>query len=83
MTSHRRIGSILSAIAAAVALGAGAAPSRAEDLNALIAATMRDTAVPAMGVVVIRDGVVAGETVRGVRRNDEAAEALPTAPARR
>ncbi len=72
MTSHRRIGSILSAIAAAVALGAGAAPSRAEDLNALIAATMRDTAGPAMGVVVIRDGVVAGETVRGVRRNDGA-----------
>ena len=45
-------------------------PARAEDLTPLLATAMAGSRVPAMGVLVIRDGKVAGEAVQGVRRND-------------
>jgi CubicO group peptidase (beta-lactamase class C family) len=44
----------------------------AEDLSPALAKAMEGSKVPAMGVLEIRDGVVAGEAVRGVRRSDGA-----------
>jgi CubicO group peptidase (beta-lactamase class C family) len=58
------------ALAAVAAVGF-ALPAAAEDLNAALAAAMKDNPqVPAMGMLIIRDGKVADEAQRGVRRND-------------
>ncbi len=46
--------------------------TRAADLDATLAAAMAGTKVPAMSVLVMRDGKVAETAVRGVRRNDRA-----------
>jgi CubicO group peptidase (beta-lactamase class C family) len=43
-------------------------PAQPADPQAALAAAMEGRAVPAMGVLVIRNGRVASETVRGVRR---------------
>ncbi|HEY4942233.1 MAG TPA: serine hydrolase domain-containing protein [Rhizomicrobium sp.] len=47
-----------------------ALPAAAADLGTVLASAMQGTNVPAMGVLVMIDGKVAGEAVRGVRRND-------------
>lgn len=46
--------------------------SAADDLKARIAQAMQGTTMPAMGVLVIRNGKVAEHAVQGVRRNDAA-----------
>lgn len=56
--------------AACLCLCAGAAS--AGDLEPLLAKAMEGSNVPAMGMLVIRDGKVDGVAVRGVRRNDAA-----------
>jgi len=43
-------------------------PVSGQDLNATLAAAMRDTQVPAMGALTIRDGKIAQNSQRGVRR---------------
>jgi CubicO group peptidase (beta-lactamase class C family) len=59
-------------LTAASALGAAAAPVFAlesqPDLDAVLAAAMKDRQAPAMGILIIRDGKVAGEAQRGLRR---------------
>ncbi len=62
----------LAALAGAILLAAGA-PALAQDLPSLLATAMAGSKVPAMGVLVMRDGRTAGEAVRGVRRNDASA----------
>ncbi len=59
---------------ALIALGllAVAPLARAEDLNPVLAQAMEGTHTPALAILVIRDGKVVGEAVRGVRRNDGA-----------
>ncbi|WP_353227926.1 serine hydrolase domain-containing protein [Novosphingobium sp.] len=47
-----------------------APPARAADADAVLAAAMAGTRVPAMGVVVLRDGHIAALAVQGVRDND-------------
>lgn len=47
-----------------------ALPAAATDLGTVLASAMQGSQVPAMGVLVMIDGKVAGEAVRGVRRND-------------
>jgi len=47
-----------------------AAPARAADAGAALAAAMAGTRVPAMGVAVLRDGHVAALAVRGARAGD-------------
>jgi CubicO group peptidase (beta-lactamase class C family) len=42
------------------------------DLDAVLAEAMRPTQVPAMGMLVIRDGAISTVAVRGVRRSDGA-----------
>lgn len=44
-----------------------ATPAAAADLDALLATALQDPAIPAMTVLVIRDGKVAQQAVRGVR----------------
>ena len=61
--------SLLAALALAVASGIAAAQDSSSAGDALENA-MRGSAVPAMAVLEMRDGQVAGEAVRGVRRND-------------
>jgi CubicO group peptidase (beta-lactamase class C family) len=51
-------------------LAASTTPAFAEDLDKVLASAMEGTKAPAMAMVVLRDGKVAGEAVRGVRRND-------------
>jgi CubicO group peptidase (beta-lactamase class C family) len=61
---------------AASALAFPAAPALAfafakiPDLDAVTADALKDSKVPAIGVLVIRDGAVAGKAVHGARRND-------------
>ena len=57
-------------LGACVALVAGAAAARDTAAADALADAMRGTAVPAMAVLEMRDGQVAREAVRGVRRND-------------
>lgn len=52
------------------ALGLFTAPASAQDLDKVLAAAMEGTKTPALGVLVMRDGKIAGQAVRGVRRND-------------
>ena len=47
-----------------------AGPGRAEALNGLLDAALEDHSIPAMTVLVIRDGKIAGQAVRGVRAAD-------------
>ena len=47
-----------------------ALPASAQDLDTSLARAMQGSDVPAMGVLVMIDGKVAGAAVRGVRRND-------------
>ena len=47
-----------------------AAPASAGDLDSALASAMEGTKTPALAVLVMRDGKVAEEGVRGVRRND-------------
>jgi CubicO group peptidase (beta-lactamase class C family) len=61
----------LAGLIATTVLLAGQA-ARAEDLTPLLTKAMEGSKVPAMGVLVIRDGKVAGEAVRGLRRIDAA-----------
>lgn len=53
---------------ALAASAASAARAQEPDLQVTLTAAMRETAVPAVGVLVIRDGQVAGQAARGVRR---------------
>ena len=59
-------------LGACVALVAGAAAAQDTAAADALADAMRGTAVPAMAVLEMRDGQVAREAVRGVRRNDGA-----------
>ena len=53
------------------------APVRAsDDLDALLAQAMQGTATPAVGVLIIRDGQIADQAVRGLRRADQQTGAL-------
>jgi CubicO group peptidase (beta-lactamase class C family) len=60
------------ALLSALLLWFAAAPAFAEDLDKVLASAMEGTKTPAMAVLVIRDGKIDGEAVRGVRRNDGA-----------
>nr|QQZ49761.1 hypothetical protein JKL49_23575 [Phenylobacterium glaciei] len=55
------------ALAFAAALLAAPIPAAAADLDALLTSALQDPAIPAMTVLVIRDGKVEGQAVRGVR----------------
>jgi CubicO group peptidase (beta-lactamase class C family) len=46
------------------------APTCAQTLDPILASAMNGTRVPGMAAVIIRDGAVADQAVRGVRRND-------------
>lgn len=60
-------------LVAAFLLAASATTAVAADnLDALLARAMEGTQTPAVGVLVIRDGKIAGLAVRGVRRSDGA-----------
>jgi CubicO group peptidase (beta-lactamase class C family) len=59
--ARRRIFGVLSVVLLC------ASPATAGDLDAVLASAMRGSDVPAMGVVMIVDGKVADEAVRGVR----------------
>lgn len=58
---------LFTALAAVVAV-AIALPANAQDLNAVLTDAMKDFQVPAMGILIIRDGKIAGEAQRGLRR---------------
>jgi CubicO group peptidase (beta-lactamase class C family) len=58
------------AAVAAFALAAAAPASAAEKLDAVLKAAMAGSKVPAVGAIVIRDGKVSEQAVRGLRRND-------------
>lgn len=45
--------------------------SKPVDLDSVLAQAMAETATPALGALVIREGKVAEQAVRGVRRNDD------------
>lgn len=70
----------LSAVLAAACLCLSAGAVSAEDLQPLLAKAMDGSKVPAMGILVIRDGRVADEAVRGVRRNDGTDPVRPEDP---
>lgn len=56
------------ALCGALFLGAAApVPRAADDLGAMLDKALGDRSIPAMGVLVIRDGKVAGQAVRGVK----------------
>lgn len=58
------------AAAAALTLGASVSAATAGQLDVLVKAAMAGSKVPAVGAVVIRDGKISEQAVRGVRRND-------------
>jgi CubicO group peptidase (beta-lactamase class C family) len=60
----------LIAAVAAFALIATSTPAFAEDLGPTLDAAMKDTKIPAMGMLIMRDGKITGQAQRGVRRND-------------
>jgi CubicO group peptidase (beta-lactamase class C family) len=53
------------------------APARAVDLHAALAATLKGTKAPAVGLLIMRDGKVADIAVEGQRRNDRADPVQP------
>ena len=57
-------------LGACLALAAGLAGAQDKDAADALENAMRGTAIPAMAVLEMRDGHVAREAVRGVRRND-------------
>ena len=57
-------------LGACLALAAGVAGAQDKDAADALENAMRGTAIPAMAVLEMRDGHVAREAVRGVRRND-------------
>ena len=63
-----RLGLAIALILAA--LVAAAAPAGADDLHATLAAALKGTQAPAVGVLIMKDGKVADIAVEGVRRND-------------
>jgi CubicO group peptidase (beta-lactamase class C family) len=60
----------LAGIAALTLASAACAAATPERLDALVKTAMAGSRVPAVGVVVLRDGALAAQTVQGVRRND-------------
>ena len=62
---------------AAASLSAAAASAGADDLAQILAQAAAGKAAPGAGVLIIRDGQVAGKAVRGVRRLGEAAPVRP------
>mgnify|MGYP001547680922 CR=1 FL=1 len=63
----------LIALLCLVALAATPARAQEAPLPEVLAQAMEGNAVPAMGILVIRDGKVVGQAVRGVRRVGEPA----------
>jgi CubicO group peptidase (beta-lactamase class C family) len=61
---------LLAALAASLLVFSTGSSARAQDLNAILEAAMKDSQVPAMGLLVIRDGKVEAQAQHGVRRND-------------
>jgi CubicO group peptidase (beta-lactamase class C family) len=59
------------AAVAAFALAAAAPVFASENLDAIVKDAMTGSKVPAVGVVVMRDGKITGQAVRGVRRVDQ------------
>ena len=57
-------------LAAAIALLLACAPAPAQSLDPVVAAALTGTRTPGMAALVIRNGAVADQAVRGVRRND-------------
>lgn len=55
---------------AAFTLAAAAPAFAAETLDAVVKAAMAGSKVPAVGAVILRDGKISEQAVRGVRRND-------------
>jgi CubicO group peptidase (beta-lactamase class C family) len=55
---------------AAFTLAASAPASASDQLDAMLKAAMAGSTVPALGAVVLRDGKITEQAVRGVRRND-------------
>jgi CubicO group peptidase (beta-lactamase class C family) len=55
---------------AALTLATAAHASTFEKLDAIVKSAMNGSKVPAVGAVIIRDGQVSEQAVRGVRRND-------------
>jgi CubicO group peptidase (beta-lactamase class C family) len=70
---NRRAFTLLAASALALPGTPALAFANIPDLDAVTADALKGSQVPAIGVLVIRDGKVAGEAVRGVRRNDRPA----------
>jgi CubicO group peptidase (beta-lactamase class C family) len=66
----RRARAVVVALCCALVVPAPAHAKPALDLDRVLAKAMRATHVPAMGVLVLRDGAVADQAVRGVRRTD-------------
>lgn len=64
----RRVFILFAASGALAAAAPAVALDDLPDLDAVLVAAMKDTQVPAMGILVIRDGKVAGEAQRGLRR---------------
>lgn len=64
----RRTATLL--LAATLALTAAVAPARATTADSALVAAMQDRSVPAIAVLVIRDGRIAEQAVRGVRASD-------------
>jgi CubicO group peptidase (beta-lactamase class C family) len=57
----------------------GMTPSAfAQDLNGALDAAMKDSKVPGMGLLVIREGEVLAQAQRGLRRNDATNQVQPT-----
>ena len=69
---HRHL---ILALALVAVVAAGAV--RAGDLDAVLARTLEDRNIPAMAVLVIRDGRIAEQAVRGVRAADSPDPARP------
>jgi CubicO group peptidase (beta-lactamase class C family) len=57
-----------------------AAPARGADAGAVLDRAMAGTHVPAMAMAVLRDGHIAAQAQRGVRRNDGADPVQPSDP---
>jgi CubicO group peptidase (beta-lactamase class C family) len=63
---------LLSVIAASLLVFATGSTATAQDLNPILDAAMKGSQVPALGLLVIRDGKIVAQAQRGVRRNDAA-----------
>ncbi|HEY3812028.1 MAG TPA: serine hydrolase domain-containing protein [Caulobacteraceae bacterium] len=74
---NRRAFTLLAASALALPAAPAFALAGLPDLDAVTADALKDSKVPAVGVLVIRDGAVAGKAVRGVRRNDRPDRVTP------